>query len=338
LGISFNFFRKGSDIHSPKASRRSNTASPDLTNSPQYFSPDWKEQPLEKYALKVGDLDVDQKILLGSGASSLVFEGTYRGQKVAVKMFKITETNEKILNEVHILKSLCHPNIVQLVGYSLDPKLIALELCSRGCLFDALHTETSKRTRYSVAKNNGTRLNETMKQLKRHRHKIAVGIARGMMQIHSTKHLSHLDLSSRNILLAEDWEPKIADFGLSHTELDEKYGKLGVGTTIWKAPEIHKRVAKGADVESRPAYNNKVDVYSYGMILWELFHLGHLPWEGELDIERKVVEGYRPSMSDTCPKRWRVLIECCWNQNPEERPDFADVVDWVATCLPVPRS
>lgn len=214
--------------------------------------------------------------------------------------------------------------------------MIALELCSRGCLFDALHTETTKRTRFTSR--TGTRLNETTKSLKRHRHRIAVGIAKGMMQIHSTKHLSHLDLSSRNVLLADDWEPKIADFGLSHTELDEKYGRLGVGTTLWKAPEIHKRTGKGSDLEGRPAYNNKVDVYSYGVILWELFHLGHLPWEGELEVERKVVDGYRPQIAETCPKRWRVLIECCWAQNPEERPDFTDVVDWTATCLPVQKT
>lgn len=121
LGLSspiFSFFRKNAE--SLKSSHRENgtgnhAGDPNLA---QYMAP---EQPLEQYgqtssfdtssycpfnssALNLSALEVDQKVLLGSGASSLVFEGVYRDQKVAVKMFKVTENDEKIMNEVLILR------------------------------------------------------------------------------------------------------------------------------------------------------------------------------------------------------------------------------------------
>lgn len=121
LGLSspiFSFFRKNSD--SSKSSHRENGAGNHTgdQNIAQYIAP---EQPLEQYgetlsfdisaispfnssALNLSALEVDQKVLLGSGASSLVFEGVYRDQKIAVKMFKVTENDEKIMNEVHILR------------------------------------------------------------------------------------------------------------------------------------------------------------------------------------------------------------------------------------------
>jgi serine/threonine protein kinase len=173
-------------------------------------------------------------------------------------------------------------------------------------------------------------LSLNLKELKRRRDMVAAGIARGMLHVHK-KNLSHLDLSSRNVLLAYDWEPKIADFGLSNTEEEKTYGKLGLGTTIWKAPEIHKKSSTTREFEDqgKPHYNKKVDVFSYGVILWELFHLGHLPWEAELEVERRVVEGHRPTISMDCPKKWATLITACWDHNPQQRPDFAEILEYL---------
>jgi len=279
--------------------------------------------------INTSKLAVDENAIVGSGSSAHVYRGQYDKLEVAIKMFKYSEPEKKILHEVKIMTALEHGNIVKLIGYSLNPKMIVLEYCHFGCLFDRLHTETEKRTR---SKSSSRTVDAHLKDIKLNRPKIALGIARGMQYLHDIKKLSHLDLSSRNILLTREWESKIADFGISKNDSDEKYGKLGVGTTIWKAPEIYKRkrksVAAGHHHPDRSnTYTNKVDVFSYAIILWELFHLGHFPWEMELEIEKKVLGGARPLISPDCPQKWRHLIECCWKHNPGERPDFKDIVE-----------
>jgi len=137
-----------------------------------------------------------------------------------------------------------------------------------------------------------------------------------------------------NILLSiskqGDWIPKIADFGLSTMDQSEMKG-MGVGTGRWRAPEVYKKKPKKCLKEFKPYYTNKSDIYSYAIIIWEIFHLGQMPWDGELDdeVNRKVLNGERPNIAPDVPELWRSLMMNCWSHQPDFRPSFAEIIDFL---------
>lgn len=69
-------------------------------------------------------------------------------------------------------------------------------------------------------------------------------------------------------------------------------------------------------------FSNKLDVFSFGILLWELLHAGRTPWEGVDDVEAATLDGHRPLISDKISNPWAWLMEACWHQNPYARPDF----------------
>lgn len=249
--------------------------------------------------------------------------------------------------ELEILLTLGNQdNIIEFVGYCCGRvRGIIMEYCSYGSLFDVLHkSDCDIKTRnksYSRNSQNTVCLNDTILP---NRGRIAAGIARAMARVHSCK-ICHLDLTSRNILVTSTVEPRLCDFGLSL-----RVNKDGLswstphhGQSYWKAPEIMRRkrasgtkrrqtgeaTANGDDYDpsSREPWSCKVDVFSYGMVLWELFNLGKFPWETELSPEVRVMQGDRPDIEPDCPAEWKQLIEACWQQDPTLRPTAQEVVD-----------
>ena len=97
-----------------------------------------------------------------------------------------------------------------------------------------------------------------------------------------------------------------------------------LGTVAWAAPEMFSSNASSTAVYSLPA-----DVYSYGVVLWELWHRSGKPWAhctSKFDIIDAVLAGERPAISSTCPRIYAALMRDCWQQQPQRRPTFAEVV------------
>jgi serine/threonine protein kinase len=124
-------------------------------------------------------------------------------------------------------------------------------------------------------------------------------------------------------LLDSSWTAKIADFGLSRLCSKEKQQELTlqVGTAAWMAPELMKK--------RDSTYTEQVDVYSFGIVAWELIakdqpfkNLGfnHL-------IAEAVLSGERPIIPETCPKWFATLITRCWAQDPNQRPSFSELTE-----------
>lgn len=126
---------------------------------------------------------------------------------------------------------------------------------------------------------------------------------------------------------------KIADFGVSL--LASQTEATNLGTIRWRSPEMFKRTRKKSKNIS-DICTNKIDVFGYGVILWELFHSPHLPWEEIVDkeVEEKVLKGLRPKISDQCPSLWKSLIEKCWKEQPEQRPSFNFIVKYLTENIP----
>jgi len=242
---------------------------------------------------------------LGSTSSS---DGDSNNSFAVATQGKLNAVNE-FRREVWLMSSLSHPNIVLMKGFCFEPYSIVMEYMDLGSLSTFLSTK----------KHNGETLSWSIIL------QIAIDIAQGMSFLHNiTPPLVHRDLKSPNILLASSpVEPyiiaKVSDFGLSRTVVQSFVSKV-VDNPTWLAPEV----LKGFE------YNEKGDIYSFGMILWELYHM-ELPFD-EFDfkfmstLEDNILSGLRPSIDQNCNRMYASLITKCWNSDPQQRPSFQSIL------------
>ncbi|KAL1922206.1 uncharacterized protein VTP21DRAFT_9745 [Calcarisporiella thermophila] len=194
--------------------------------------------------------------------------------------------------EIYALKKLqgCN-NIVSYYGYSVyeEKCMVVMELAENGNLMDYLSDSDNH-------------LDDQVKEM------IIQEVAYGLSFIHQLG-VVHRDLKSNNILLDGTMHPKIADFGL---------GSVPNGAVRWRAPEV---------LNDFNQYTAKSDVFSYGVIVWEILHR-RLPSETESDdaVRYKVIDGMQESIQVQF-KKYHTMIEACWKQNPDERPEIDNVIE-----------
>ncbi len=187
---------------------------------------------------------------VGVGGFGEVFEASWCGTTVAVKKllaFALSDESHvlaEFVRELQMLARLRHPNILLLVGFCADKgsQAIVSEFCSRGSVWNALHGSPAAVAEFDMAR----------------RRVVARQVAAAMAYLHNAKIL-HRDLKSPNILLTGSFDARVADFGLSRTFAASTV--TGIGTVAWSAPET---LSAGKESDC-PA-----DVYSYGVVLWEL--------------------------------------------------------------------
>lgn len=245
---------------------------------------------------------------IGEGGFATVYSGYQSStlKTVAIKVLKVKTFTQKDLEiyvrEISMLGSLHHFALLPLVGFSTKaPYYIITDLMPGGSLRDRLNNiqehpiDPSKKTI------------------------IALGVAYGMAYMHS-KNMIHRDLKAQNILLDADDYPRIADFGLSRF-LSENDGPMTsqAGTIAWCSPEMLMS----------DHYDQKIDVYSYAVLLWELF-TNDIPFKGvknSIQLATEIVQNNkRPIFPATCPPKLLKLIKRCWDHDPKVRPTFKNLV------------
>eukprot|EP00250_Pteridium_aquilinum_P004551 c14756_g1_i1 orf=582-1826(+) len=239
------------------------------------------------------------------GAFGRIYKASYNGQDVAVKILerphndleRAQSMEQQFVQEVVMLATLRHENVVRFVGACQKPGVwcIIMEYVRGGSL------------RLSLAKKRAPALRIAVRH--------ALDIARGMEYLHSYG-VIHRDLKSDNLLMA-DKSIKIADFGVARIEVHSEDMTPETGTYRWMAPEM---------MQNR-SYNHKVDVYSFGIVLWELV-TGNIPFQKMTAVQAAsaVVRGARPIVPTDCPDSLAKIMTRCWDANPEVRPSFSDVV------------
>jgi serine/threonine-protein kinase TNNI3K len=240
---------------------------------------------------------------VASGGQGNISFGIWNNIPIVVKKFYSISDPEGFKREALLHRNLRHPNIVLLLGYCKEPPCILLELMQRGSLANVLHS-----SKY----NTELTLELIMK--------IALDMSRGMEYLHS-RSIIHRDLKSQNVLLDINWTAKISDFGLSKFIRPEKIQDLTlqIGTVPWMAPEVLQK----------QLYNEKADVYSYGIILWEMITkekpYSELMWTHE--IATSVIHGKRPKIPLDCPPILERLMKNCWQNNPNDRQNFSEITE-----------
>mmetsp|Transcript_748 Transcript_748/g.2691 ORF Transcript_748/g.2691 Transcript_748/m.2691 type:complete len:649 (-) Transcript_748:48-1994(-) len=242
---------------------------------------------------------------LGLGASAEVRQGNWGGTPVAIKkLFNDGKQGlPEFFREVKVMSKLSHPNVILFMGIFVDEcnRYIITELMSRGSVYDIIHNPSS----------NDKLDGEKIRQILLH-------TARGMSYLHSFEPpILHRDLKSHNLLVDKDWNVKVADFGLSRAQIQATM--TATGTPQWSAPEVirHER------------YSTKADVYSFGVIIYELLS-GTIPYRdiGPMTALHNVAyQGLRPNFSDDSDPAYVELAKECWADDPEQRPPFAALVE-----------
>ncbi|OHT16321.1 hypothetical protein TRFO_41893 [Tritrichomonas foetus] len=245
--------------------------------------------------------------LVGSGGCGEVYLGSYKptSEQVAIKRLFTIEINANNLNlftrEVQIHATVSHDFLVPFVGYTTSyPFTIVTKYIPNGSLYDALHTR------------------EDIELSPTQRTKIAYAVASGMSYLHESG-IMHRDLKSPNVLLDSNFLPKICDFGLSRTQKLATTMTKAVGTPQWMAPEL----------VSGKEYDESIDVYSYGVVLWEML-TDEIPYDG-MDAYQIV---YALSMNSSqleipsgTPELLSDLILKCCSNDPKERPTFLEIAN-----------
>jgi len=248
---------------------------------------------------------------LGVGAFGVVYPGQYRQNLVAVKvMSRQQELFDQIISdfekEIELYKRLRNPLLVEFIGASLVPGKLCMctELINHGSL-EQLINEVEVPFALQC--------------------KFALNIAEAVDYLHANNVL-YRDLKPSNVLIVSTAmgskvNCKIGDFGTARDVKDvtELYTyTTGQGTPIYMAPEI---------LDVRP-YNNKADVYSYGITLWQMF-AREKPWTHVpvWNIPVLVISGQRPTCPDNMPKEYAQLVRSCWSASIDERPNFHSVID-----------
>ncbi|CAA0825107.1 Protein kinase superfamily protein [Striga hermonthica] len=254
------------------------------------------------------------KLFLGNkfahGAHSRLYQGFYMDEPIAMKMIIVPDDDEngalgarlekQFVREVTLLSRLHHENVIKLVAAFRKPAVFCIitEYLPEGSLRAYLHKYKDPLPMPKLIS-------------------MALDIAKGMEYIHS-QGVIHRDLKPENILITHDFRLKLADFGIA---CEEAYCDLladDPGTYRWMAPEMIKR----------KKYGRKVDVYGFGLILWELV-AGAIPYEDMTPIQAAfavVNKNLRPAVPKDCAPAMKALVEQCWSLHPDKRPEFWQIV------------
>ena len=236
----------------------------DSTESPE---PSSSSSPASLLSIAV-DLSIPAEEIqlgerIGIGSYGEVHRGLWRGTEVAVKRFLDQDLSQHLMREfeteVDLMRRLRHPNVILLMGaVTKTPNLsIVTEFLHRGSLYKLLHRPQPPQVTAALSE--------------ARRMRMALDVAKGMHYLHSCDPIIvHRDLKSPNLLVDKHWMVKVCDFGLSrmknHTFLSSK---SNAGTPEWMAPEV---------LRNEPS-DEKSDIWSYGVIFWELLTLKE-PWNG----------------------------------------------------------
>lgn len=262
------------------------------------------------------DTDIIITREIGIGLLTSTFEGTLRsnGERVAIKkplieMRRSSEVGQaapasldefaKVWeNEIAIMTLLGnHPNVCRFIGASLDTRhdmFVVYEYLSGGSLQDVLRDPTSTFNRKEIA----------------------MGVAQALKHLHGLG-VIHRDVKSANVMLDGSGKAKLVDFGLAVFAGNESDLTAETGTYRWMAPEVIRH----------DSYSYPVDVYSFGILLWELVARA-LPYAGLTPVQAAFAvakSNLRPQIPPETSTGLKALIGKCWHPNPTARPPFRDI-------------
>ncbi|KAG7199419.1 hypothetical protein KM043_014048 [Ampulex compressa] len=247
---------------------------------------------------------------LGLGNFGMVYRGRLGGnEQVAIKTISETATQREkneFLNEASVMKNFSTYHIIKLLGVVSigNPPFVIMELMENGDLKTYL-----RRIRDTTLIPNASRIM-----------RMAAEIADGMAYLESKKYV-HRDLAARNCMVSKDLVCKIGDFGMARDIYETDYykiGKKGLLPIRWMAPE---NLSDGV-------FTSDSDVWSFGVVLYEVLTLAEIPYQGYSNEEvlNHVLHKGIPIIPRNCPENIQKIMEKCFKWRPSDRPTFMEIV------------
>ncbi|XWS55131.1 hypothetical protein CRYUN_Cryun10bG0148500 [Craigia yunnanensis] len=229
---------------------------------------------------------------VASGSFGDLYKGTYCSQEVAIKVLKPERINTDMQKEFAQEVFIMRNNISGI-------RVHLGKFMSGGSVYDYLHKQKGVFKLPSLLKG-------------------AKDVSKGMNYLHQNN-IIHRDLKAANLLMDENEVVKVADFGVARVKTQSGVMTAETGTYRWMAPEV---------IEHKP-YDHKADVFSFGIVLWELL-TGKLPYEYLTPLQAAVgvvQKGLRPTIPKHTNLKLTELLERCWQQDPTIRPDFSEIIE-----------
>ncbi|XP_061596549.1 fibroblast growth factor receptor 4 [Cololabis saira] len=308
-----------------RVARLSSSCSPMLAGVVEFelpYDPDW-EFPRENLTLgkPLGEGCFGQ--VVRADAYGINKDSSEQATTVAVKMLKDDATDKDLadlISEMELMKVMDkHKNIINLLGVCTQdgPLYVLVEYASKGSLREYLRARRPPGMDYTFDVTKVPEEQLTFKDLL----SCAYQVARGMEYL-ASKRCIHRDLAARNVLVTEDNVMKIADFGLARGVHQIDYYKKTTNGRLpvkWMAPEaLFDRV-----------YTHQSDVWSFGVLMWEIFTLGGSPYPG-IPVEelfKLLKEGHRMDKPSNCTHELYMMMRECWHAIPTQRPTFKQLVE-----------
>ncbi|XP_072230353.1 fibroblast growth factor receptor 4 [Leuresthes tenuis] len=308
-----------------RVARLSSSCSPMLAGVMEFelpYDPDW-EFPRENLTLgkPLGEGCFGQ--VVRAEAYGINKDCPDQSTTVAVKMLKDDATDKDLadlISEMELMKVMDkHKNIINLLGVCTQdgPLYVLVEYASKGSLREYLRARRPPGMDYTFDVTKVPEEQLTFKDLL----SCAYQVARGMEYL-ASKRCIHRDLAARNVLVTEDNVMKIADFGLARGVHQIDYYKKTTNGRLpvkWMAPEaLFDRV-----------YTHQSDVWSFGVLMWEIFTLGGSPYPG-IPVEelfKLLKEGHRMDKPSNCTHELYMMMRECWHAVPTQRPTFKQLVE-----------
>uniref|UniRef100_A0A8D0ACC5 Mitogen-activated protein kinase kinase kinase 7 n=1 Tax=Sander lucioperca TaxID=283035 RepID=A0A8D0ACC5_SANLU len=256
--------------------------------------------------------DIQVEAAVGRGTFGVVFKAVWKGKDVAIKTIESENERNAFLVELRQLSRVNHPNIVKLYGSCDNPVCLVMEYAECGSLYNLLHS-ADPQPHYTAS----------------HAMSWCLQCAEGVAYLHAMKPkaLIHRDLKPPNLLLvARGTVLKICDFG---TACDiQTYMTNNKGSAAWMAPEVFE----GSN------YSEKCDVFSWGIILWEVI-TRKKPFDeiggSAFCIMWAVHRGTRPPLIKDLPQPIETLMTRCWDKEPSQRPSMEEVKNTMSQLMKV---
>ncbi|KAL5561261.1 hypothetical protein UlMin_031008 [Ulmus minor] len=254
--------------------------------------------------------EIDPKLLrfdklVACGSYGDLYKGMFCNQEVAIKILKseriVGDAQREFAQEVFIMRKVRHKNVVQFIGACTKPPnmCIVTEFMPGGSVYEYLHK-----------KNGSFKLPALLK--------VALDVSKGMNYLHQSN-IIHRDLKSANLLMGENDIIKVGDFGVARVKTQDGIMTAETGTYRWMAPEV---------IAHQP-YDHKADVFSFGIVLWELL-TGKLPYQFLTPLQAAygvIKSGLRPPIPKGTNPKLAELLDRCWQLDPVLRPEFSEIIE-----------
>lgn len=274
--------------------------------------------------------------VIAVGATGEVRRGTFEGEAVAVKVLKaegkdaranVAEFRREVLTLMACGEC---PQLLKFLGICVDIRqrmCIVTKFMEGGTLCDALRRSQQQQQQHHSQQQQQQHSQQQQQQVSQQQPplpmsqvlQIARDVALAMSFLHRNG-MIHRDLKSANILLDRVGNAVVGDFGVARLKTERGEMTKEVGTYRWMAPE--------AFGTSAWPVTHRSDVYSYGIVLWEMV-TGGIPFADYSPLQAAVavaLNGARPLIPGNCPGSLKSLIERCWHKVPKERPEFSEVL------------